>query len=62
MHAFWKETGEQQKQAQMAGFMKNTALLGGALVLFSAWNQLQATRVCRSRIPCSAAGEPNRFI
>jgi putative oxidoreductase len=41
MHAFWKETEEQQKQAQMVNFMKNTALLGGALVLFYAWNQLQ---------------------
>jgi uncharacterized membrane protein YphA (DoxX/SURF4 family) len=41
MHAFWRETDEMQKQAQMANFMKNFALLGGALVLFYAWNQLQ---------------------
>jgi putative oxidoreductase len=41
MHAFWRETDEMQKQAQMTNFMKNFALLGGALVLFYAWNQLQ---------------------
>ncbi|MGH3035549.1 MAG: DoxX family protein [Gaiellaceae bacterium] len=41
MHAFWRETDEMQKQAQMSNFMKNFALLGGALVLFFAWNQLQ---------------------
>lgn len=41
MHAFWKETEPMQQQAQMANFMKNTALLGGALVLFYVWNQLQ---------------------
>ena len=41
MHAFWRETDEMQKQAQMTNFMKNYALLGGALVLFYAWNQLQ---------------------
>lgn len=41
MHAFWRETDEMQKQAQMSNFMKNFALLGGALVLFYAWNQLQ---------------------
>ena len=42
MHAFWRETDEMQKQAQMSNFMKNFALLGGALVLFYAWNQLQS--------------------
>jgi putative oxidoreductase len=41
MHAFWRETDEMQKQAQLSNFMKNFALLGGALVLFYAWNQLQ---------------------
>ena len=41
MHAFWRETEPMQQQAQMANFMKNTALLGGALALFYAWNQLQ---------------------
>jgi putative oxidoreductase len=41
MHAFWRETEEMQKQAQMTNFMKNLALLGGALVLFYLWNQLQ---------------------
>jgi putative oxidoreductase len=42
MHAFWRETEPMQKQAQLTNFMKNTALLGGALVLFYAWNQLQS--------------------
>lgn len=41
MHAFWREKEAMQKQAQMTHFVKNTALLGGALVLFYAWNQLQ---------------------
>jgi uncharacterized membrane protein YphA (DoxX/SURF4 family) len=41
MHAFWRETDEMQKQAQMANFTKNFALLGGALVVFYLWNQLQ---------------------
>jgi putative oxidoreductase len=41
MHAFWRETDQMQKQAQMTNFMKNFALLGGALVLFYLWNQLQ---------------------
>ncbi len=41
MHAFWKETEEQQKQMQMANFNKNLALLGAALVIFYLWNQLQ---------------------
>jgi putative oxidoreductase len=41
MHAFWKETEEMQQQLQMVNFMKNTGLLGGALALFYAWNQLQ---------------------
>jgi putative oxidoreductase len=41
MHAFWRETEPMQQQMQMANFMKNTALLGGALALFYTWNQLQ---------------------
>jgi putative oxidoreductase len=41
MHAFWRETDEMQKQAQLSNFMKNFALLGGALGLFYLWNQLQ---------------------
>jgi putative oxidoreductase len=42
MHAFWRETDAMQKQMQMTNFLKNFALLGGALVMFFAWNQLQA--------------------
>lgn len=41
MHAFWREQDPMQKQSQMFNFMKNTALLGGALALFYVWNQLQ---------------------
>jgi putative oxidoreductase len=41
MHAFWRETDEQMKANQMAHFMKNMALTGGALVLFYTYNQLQ---------------------
>jgi hypothetical protein len=40
MHAFWRETEAMQQQLQMVNFMKNTGLLGGALALFYAWNQL----------------------
>jgi uncharacterized membrane protein YphA (DoxX/SURF4 family) len=41
MHAFWKETDPQQQANQMAHFLKNVAMAGGALVLFYTWNQLQ---------------------
>jgi putative oxidoreductase len=41
MHAFWRETEEMQKINQMVNFQKNFAMLGGALVLFYVWNQLQ---------------------
>jgi putative oxidoreductase len=41
MHAFWREKDAQQRQNQMAHFMKNMALTGAALVIFYAYNQLQ---------------------
>ena len=41
MHRFWKETDPQQRQLQLTNFQKNNGLLGGALVLLYAWNQLQ---------------------
>src|ERR671930_1958759 len=41
MHGFWRETDEQMKSNQMAHFMKNIAIAGGALILFYAYNQLQ---------------------
>jgi uncharacterized membrane protein YphA (DoxX/SURF4 family) len=41
MHAFWRETDQQMKANQMAHFLKNIGLAGGALVLFYAYNQLQ---------------------
>ena len=40
MHPFWRET-EMQRVFQTVNFVKNTALFGGALVLFYVWNQLQ---------------------
>src|ERR1051325_10105086 len=33
MHAFWKETDPMQVQLQMAMFMKNLSMLGGALII-----------------------------
>jgi hypothetical protein len=33
---------EMHQLNQMVNFTKNTALLGGALVLLNVWNQLQA--------------------
>jgi uncharacterized membrane protein YphA (DoxX/SURF4 family) len=41
MHAFWKEADPQMQQNQMAHFMKNLAIVGGALVIFFTYNQLQ---------------------
>lgn len=41
MHAFWRETDAMQKALQTTMFMKNAGLLGGALILFYTWNQLQ---------------------
>jgi putative oxidoreductase len=41
MHAFWREAEEMQKINQMVNFQKNFAMLGGALILFYVWNQLQ---------------------
>jgi uncharacterized membrane protein YphA (DoxX/SURF4 family) len=41
MHAFWKEKDPQMQQNQMAHFLKNLAMAGGALVIFFTYNQLQ---------------------
>jgi uncharacterized membrane protein YphA (DoxX/SURF4 family) len=41
MHAYWKEQDSQTRITQQVNFMKNVAMLGGALVLFYAYNQLQ---------------------
>lgn len=41
MHAFWKEEDAQAQQAQMAQFVKNVSMAGGALVIFYVYNQLQ---------------------
>ena len=43
MHAFWRESEPMAKQLQQINFLKNVALLGGALVLFYVWNQLQGS-------------------
>jgi putative oxidoreductase len=42
MHAWWKEQDAMQKTTQQTHFNKNLGLLGGALILFYAWNQLGA--------------------
>jgi putative oxidoreductase len=41
MHRFWREQDPMQKQVQMAQFMKNVSMVGGALVIFYVFNQLQ---------------------
>jgi putative oxidoreductase len=41
MHAYWKEQDEQMKAMQIANVMKNVGLIGGALVIFYVYNQLQ---------------------
>jgi uncharacterized membrane protein YphA (DoxX/SURF4 family) len=41
MHAFWKEQDPMGRIVQMSQFQKNVALLGGALVIFYVFNQLQ---------------------
>src|SRR5918994_775107 len=41
MHAYWKETEAQARQSQQVNFTKNLALLGGALIVFYLYNQLQ---------------------
>jgi putative oxidoreductase len=41
MHAFWREEEAMQRVNQIVNFQKNAAMLGGALVLFYLWNQLQ---------------------
>jgi uncharacterized membrane protein YphA (DoxX/SURF4 family) len=43
MHAFWHETDPAMRQMQKINFLKNVSLLGGALVLFYVWNQLQGS-------------------
>jgi putative oxidoreductase len=32
MHAFWEESDPQQRQAEMVNFLKNMALIGGAML------------------------------
>ena len=39
MHAFWKETDPMQKQMQMAMFLKNISMLGGAFLITWFWNR-----------------------
>jgi putative oxidoreductase len=41
MHAYWKEEDAQMRTAQQVNFLKNVGLLGGALVIFYTYNQLQ---------------------
>lgn len=35
MHAFWKDENPQERQADMINFMKNVALVGGAMIAAS---------------------------
>ncbi len=44
MHDFWNETDPMQKQNNMAHFMKNMALLGGALTLMGRGETRSASR------------------
>lgn len=41
MHAFWRFDDPQMRANQFAHFMKNLAVVGGALVIFWAFNQAQ---------------------
>ena len=41
MHAFWKKESAQAQQTQMAQFVNNVSMAGGALVIFYVYNQLQ---------------------
>jgi putative oxidoreductase len=41
MHAFWRESDEQMQQIQMAQFLKNISMAGGALIVFWLYNQSQ---------------------
>ena len=36
-HQFWRETDSAARQIEMASFMKNIALIGGAVLLFQAF-------------------------
>jgi putative oxidoreductase len=41
MHAYWKLDDQQEQINQRVNFTKNVALIGGALILFYIYNQLQ---------------------
>jgi putative oxidoreductase len=41
MHAFWKFDDPQMRTVQMAMFMKNASMLGGAVIVFWLYNQSQ---------------------
>jgi putative oxidoreductase len=40
-HGYWREGDPHQRATQMAHFNKNVTMLGGAIVLFWLYNQLQ---------------------
>lgn len=50
---------EQTKSNQMAHFMKNTAMAGGALVLSTPITSFRARQVCRSPIRSSVVADPS---
>ena len=41
MHAFWKEQDQASQVNQMNHFMKNLAIIGGLILVFWTFNQLQ---------------------
>jgi putative oxidoreductase len=41
MYPFWKERSSRQREAQYVRFLLNTALVGGTLLIFWSYNQLQ---------------------
>lgn len=45
MHAFWKETDAMAKQTEMTTFIKNVALMGGALAFFVAFQVVRGLAI-----------------
>lgn len=41
IHAFWREQDSMARQNEFAHFMKNVSVIGGAVIIFWVYNQLQ---------------------
>ena len=54
LHDFWKEEYAQAQQMQMAQFVKNVAMAGGALVSSTSTTSSKARPAFRSPTRCSA--------